>query len=87
MKLDIIRAWWGGALNPEVAFNGWVGAVLGAIASAIVAVIVVRLTQRNDESILMKQASAQRGEAFDQRRREAFAGVLAALDAYELGRV
>lgn len=82
--MESSRDWWARALNSEVAFDGWAGALLGALASVAVAVLVVHLTKRHDRSLLEAQIVAQRNDALDQGRREAFAEVLAALDAFEV---
>ncbi|MBO3090020.1 hypothetical protein [Cellulomonas dongxiuzhuiae] len=85
----------GGALAADVAFDGWVGAVLGALASIAVAVFVLRRTLRHDRDQFDAQLSEERTRfaeelererslGLEQRRMEAFADYLAELTEYRM---
>lgn len=85
----------GGALAADVAFDGWVGAVLGALASIAVAVFVLRRTLRHDREQFETQLSEERirfseelererSLGLEQRRMEAFADYLAELTEYRM---
>ncbi|QHT54729.1 hypothetical protein GXP71_00510 [Cellulomonas sp. H30R-01] len=78
-----------------MAFDGWVGAILGALASIVVAVFVLRRTLRHDRDQFERQLDEERGRfaeqlererslGLEQRRMEAFADFLAELTEYRM---
>lgn len=81
---------WRDAASPPVAFDGWVGTALGAVASIVIAVWVLRRTLRHDrdqlemqiregQRQLADQFTRERELAFEQRRVEAWADLVQAM--------
>jgi hypothetical protein len=61
----------------EVALDGWVGAVAGALASVGVAIWVLRRTLAHDRAQFLDQLEAERELAIEQRRLESFGEIAA----------
>lgn len=61
------------AWQAAIAWQGWVGAVVGAIASVLVAVWVLRVTIRHNHALLVEEQAAQRSLALADRRLAAWA--------------
>ena len=53
-----------GPFDSGVAFDGWVGAVLGALASILIALYVLRSSLKQHERSLFKEQLAEEREAF-----------------------
>jgi hypothetical protein len=77
MRSDTVRFmnFWESALNWEIALDGWIGAVLGAVASVGVAAWVLRRTLKHEREQFLEQLESERRLAIEQRRLEAFGDV------------
>lgn len=59
-----------GPLDSGVAFDGWVGAVLGALASILIALYVLRSSLKHERSLFKEQLAEEREAFLEQSERD-----------------
>jgi len=73
---------WDGPFAASVAWEGWIGALLGGVVSVLVAIYVLRRTLRQDRMQFLEQLRHERDLAREGQLNAAFGEVIAALEGY-----
>lgn len=73
---------WDGPFAASVAWEGWIGALLGGVVSVLLAIYVLRKTLRQDRMQFLEQLRHERDLAREGQLNGAFGEVIAALEGY-----